>query len=146
MSDNLIGQIEEEKLVMELFRQEYDDFPKGKLVKSESPDFILKASPKHRIGIEVTKLHGPKIKKPKTHFAISQEGYQPPEFSKENIDFTIRAKDDKLYLYRQKKLNQFWLLITADLTENPAAFNIPNKLGNWNFNSGFQKVFLFELI
>jgi hypothetical protein len=51
-----------------------------------------------------------------------------------------------VYLYRQKKLNQFWLLITADLTENPAAFNIPNKLGNWNFNSGFQKVFLFELM
>jgi hypothetical protein len=40
MSDNLIGQIEEEKLVMELFRQEYDDFPKGKLVKSESPDLF----------------------------------------------------------------------------------------------------------
>ena len=39
-------------------------------------------------------------------------------------------------------LNQIWLLITADLNDSPVSFNLMNKLDNWNFLSGFQKVFL----
>lgn len=57
-SINNFNQQEEEKLVLELFRQEYDLFPKGKVVKSESPDFILKNTIKVSTGIELTKLHG----------------------------------------------------------------------------------------
>ena len=144
MSLNRYIQIMEEEYIIGLFRHEYPDFPKGKLEKTESPDFILKEDHKTKIGIELTKLHGPSFKKEKTHFPTAH-GYQPPEFSKENIEYTINAKHEKLPLYQQKKLNQIWLLITADLDESPVTFNLNNKLENWNFFSGFQKVFLFEL-
>jgi hypothetical protein len=134
----------EEEYIIGLFRHEYPDFPKGTLEKTESPDFILKGGPKNKIGIELTKLHGPSCRKEKTHFPTAH-GYQSPEFSKENIACTISAKDEKLPLYQQKNLNQIWLLITADLNESPVSFNLHNKLENWNFFSGFQKIFLFEL-
>ncbi len=86
-----------------------------------------------------------KIKNGKLHFASKINGHQPPDLTKENIEFTINAKVEKLPIYKQKMLNQIWLLITTDLNLSPVSFNLTNKIGNWNFFSGFQKVFLFEL-
>jgi hypothetical protein len=145
MSLNQYFQIIEEEYIIELFRIECPDFPKGKLVKTESPDFILKETPKKAIGIELTKLHGPNQIKEKTHFPGKISGYHPPEFTKENIEYTISAKDEKLPIYKKKMLNQIWLLITADLNDSPVTFNLNNKLENWSFFSGFHRVFLFEL-
>jgi len=145
MSFNQFSQTLEEMLIMEQFKSCYADFPKGKLVKSESPDFIVKKTIKTSIGIELTKLHGPTVHKLKTHFPLKIKGYQAPELNLENIAFTINAKNEKLKIYQQKKLNQIWLLITADLAESQVSFNLSNKLGNWNFTSGFEKIFLFEL-
>ena len=130
---------------MEQFRNNYIEFPKGKLQKSESPDFILKISPKNSVGIELTKLHGPTVSKFKTHYPCKIKGYQAPEFNRENLEFTINAKNEKLSFYQEKKLNQLWLLITADLKESPVSYNLGNKLQNWTFSSGFRKIFLFEL-
>ena len=135
----------EELLIMEQFRNEYKEFPKGKLEKSESPDFILKVSTKSAIGIELTKLHGPTVIKYKTHYPRKINGYIAPEFNLENLQFTIAAKDEKLAYYQEKKLNQLWLLITADLDESPVNYNLGNKLQNWSFSSGFQRIFLLEL-
>lgn len=135
----------EELLIMEQFRNEYKEFPKGKLEKSESPDFILKVSPKNAIGIELTKLHGPTVIKYKTHYPRKINGYTAPEFNLENLQFTIAAKDEKLAYYQEKKLNQLWLLITADLDESPVNYNLGNKLQNWSLSSGFQRIFLLEL-
>ncbi len=135
----------EEMLIMEYFRNEYEEFPKGKLQKSESPDFILRVSPRNAIGIELTKLHGQTVNKHKTHYPCKIVGYRAPEFNRENLEFTIDAKNGKLAHYRKKRLNQLWLLITADLEESPVNYNLGNKLENWSFYSGFQKVLLFEL-
>lgn len=145
MSFNQFSQTLEELSIMEQFRNVYAGFPKGKLQKTESPDFILKVNPKTIIGIELTKLHGPTVTKEKTHFPSKINGYQPPEFNRENIDFTIHAKNEKIAIYQQKKLYQIWLLITADLVESPVSFNLGNKLDNWVFYTKFQKIFLFEL-
>jgi hypothetical protein len=145
MSFNQYSQMMEELLIMEQFRNEYKEFPKGKLEKSESPDFIVKVSPKNAIGIELTKLHGPTINKFKTHYPRKINGYTAPEFNLENLQFTIDAKDEKLAYYREKTLNQLWLMITADLDESPVNYNLGNKLQNWTFSSGFQRIFLFEL-
>lgn len=145
MSFNQYSQTIEEFSIMDQFRTEFEDFPKGKLVKSESPDFILKVNTKTSIGIELTKLHGSAVRKEKTHFPRKINGYQPPEFNRENIEFTIQAKNEKLPVYRQKRLNQIWLLITADLDESPVSFNLKNKLDKWSFSSGFQRVFMLEL-
>jgi len=145
MSFNQFSQTLEELLIMEQFRNEHKEFPKGKLQKSESPDFVLKLNPKTTIGIELTKLHGSTVRKEKTHYPRQINGYQPPELNRENIEYTINAKNEKTTIYQQKKLNQIWLLITADLDESPVSFNLSNKLENWIFYSKFQKIFLFEL-
>lgn len=145
MSFNQFTQSLEEMLIMEQFRNEYEEFPKGKLLKSESPDFIVQKTAKNSIGIELTKLHGPTVFKFKTHYPRQIKGYQPPGLTLENIEYTIRAKNEKLSMYQQKKLNQIWLLITADLDKSPVSFNLANKLESWHFRSGFQRVILFEL-
>jgi hypothetical protein len=145
MSFNQFSQILEELQIIQQFKAGYSDFPKGKLEKSESPDFILKITTKNAIGIELTKLHGPTVAKYKTHFPRKISGYNPPEFNRENLEFTIEAKNEKLSYYQEKRLNQLWLLITADLEESPVNFNLGNKLQNWTFCSGFQRVFLLEL-
>jgi len=145
MSFNQYSQSLEEMHIMEQFRNRYAEFPKGKLIKSESPDFIISNTAKISIGIELTKLHGPSVFKLKTHYPRQISGYQPPELNRENIEYTINAKNEKLPIYRKKKLSQIWLLITADLDESPVSYNLSNKLENWNFCSEFQKVFLFEL-
>lgn len=46
-----------EILLMHYFRQCYGAFPKGKLVPSESPDFIVNLKTRNRIGIELTRLY-----------------------------------------------------------------------------------------
>jgi hypothetical protein len=46
-----------ELLLMHYFRERSPDFPKGKLMLSESPDFILKLKTKNRVGIELTRLN-----------------------------------------------------------------------------------------
>lgn len=92
----------EELLIMEQFRNEYKEFPKGKLEKSESPDFIVKVSPKNAIGIELTKLHGPTINKFKTHYPRKINGYTAPEFNLENLQFTINAKDESWLIIRRR--------------------------------------------
>ena len=53
MSFNQFAQTLEVLLIMKQFRNDYAVFPKGKLQKSESPDFILKQNPKTTIGIEL---------------------------------------------------------------------------------------------
>ena len=145
MSFNQFSQTLEELHIMQQFRNSFAEFPAGKLVKSESPDFILMKTIKTSIGIELTKLHGPNETKFKTHYPHKIIGYQPPEINRENIEFTINAKNVKLPIYRHQKLKQIWLLITADLAESPVSYHLSNKLQNWKFNSGFEKVFLFEL-
>lgn len=142
---NHFNQVEEEKLILELFRQEYESFPKGKLSKTESPDFMLRNSQKIATGIELTKLHGPYHEKQHAHFTKGDSIYFSPEPSFENILFTIRAKEEKLPLYRKKRPSQIWLIITTDMTESPVSYNIANKLSNWQFQTEFHKVFLFEL-
>ena len=142
---NHFNQKEEEKLILELFRQEYELFPKGKISKTESPDFMIRDTTKNATGIELTKLHGPETNKQNSHFTKGDSSYIPPVPSFENIEHTIRSKEEKLYLYRRKKPGQIWLIITADLTDSPVSFNITNKLMNWRFRTEFNKVFLVEL-
>jgi hypothetical protein len=46
-----------EIVLMNYFRSCYPDFPKGKLVPTESPDFQLKMKNAHVLGIELTRLN-----------------------------------------------------------------------------------------
>ncbi|MDX8338508.1 hypothetical protein SLH46_04900 [Draconibacterium sp. IB214405] len=46
-----------EVLLVNYFRDRYPDFPKGKVVASESPDFVVKMKNAHKLGIELTRLN-----------------------------------------------------------------------------------------
>ena len=51
-----------EILLIQYFRECYSEFPKGKLIPSESPDFIVALKSKNHIGIELTRLNPTNIK------------------------------------------------------------------------------------
>ena len=46
-----------EILLLDYFRESYEDFPKGNIVPSESPDFIVSLKNHHLLGIELTRLN-----------------------------------------------------------------------------------------
>jgi len=121
----------EEKLVIDLFRKYYPDFPKGKLYKSESPDFILKTSPKRSVGLELTKC----IIDPLSD-TIEYVGH---------LEKIIEKKEAKIPLYQKKKLNELWLIITTDSMEKDEFNQLKDKVSMHEFRSGFGKVFLFEI-
>jgi len=121
-----------ESAILNLFREHYPDFPKGLLKPSESPDFILGISPKQKIGIELTRLH--------PYFSDAEL------LSYENINACLEAKNEKLQLYRKKKLNEYWLIISVNELLSWNRINLHNKLIAWNFNTGFNRVFIFNTI
>lgn len=53
-----------EVLLMQYFREYCPGFPKGRLVLSESPDFILTLKSKNNLGIELTRLNPLNAKEP----------------------------------------------------------------------------------
>lgn len=129
---------DEEIMILELFRKNYPDFPKGKLVKSESPDFLLKMNPKRTIGIEITRLHDGSLSK-------NNPGFPVAELTKENIETTITHKEEKLILYQKKKISEFWLIIATDYVWLSTGKNLSALIEKWEFNTGYQKVFIIDL-
>ena len=121
-----------ESVIINLFRENFPSFPKGSLKPSESPDFILAISPKQKIGIELTSLHP---------FIPDSE-----LLSFENIAACLEAKNEKLRLYKKKKLNEYWLIISVNDLHSRNRIHIHNKLIIWVFNTGFNRVFLFNEI
>ncbi len=55
----------EERNILEYFSRLYHDFPKGKIIETESPDFIVSPGPKQRLGIEITRLTQAKVENQK---------------------------------------------------------------------------------
>ncbi len=133
-----MNQKDEERLIMDYFRKIYPHFPKGKLMKSESPDFILQQNNHQTIGIEITRLHDANIPKSNPGFPVAKLNYT-------NLEAAIKRKEEKLTLYRQKKINVFWLIITTDFIDRNASVNVTNFLSGFDFKTQYQKVFLFDL-
>ena len=115
---------EKERLVIEQFRDTYTEFPKGKLVLSESPDFVIRTSPRYSIGIELVSLP-----------------YSGTHRSQEDIKHVLEKKQEKLSLYRKKRLDNYWLLI---YTDSPGHISSPelNKIQDTRYQSEFHKVYL----
>lgn len=111
---------------MELFRNNYPEFPKGRLIPNESPDFILKINPKKSIGIELTQI------------------YTLKELI-EDLHHLIEKKEGKISLYQDIHLSELWLIIYADEALNEIKYNLRNKIENLSFSSKFDRIFLFDL-
>ncbi|MGQ8336018.1 hypothetical protein ACUNWD_05660 [Sunxiuqinia sp. A32] len=124
--------------VLMLFRKLYGEFPNGKIVQNESPDFLVKVNRRKKLGIELTELHGQEFYEQQGHLT-------EPEKINEHIEDTIRAKEEKIYLYQKHKPFQLWLLIHIESFQNKLLFNFQNKIGNWNFPSDFDRIFLMEI-
>jgi hypothetical protein len=229
----------DEQAVIQHFRDAWPEFPRGKLVKSEAPDFILRINRKRTIGIELTRLfkHSPDngkipqkrprqqykrivreamqlfrtksdlnlsvhlsfpgdvkipaaragdtaarivnairyklididltsvfeahIRPPDAPFPISQihilyhpeqknavwnyaEDFDPQELLEENVIRIINHKEDKLLRYQKNRFEAYWLVIVIDALDRSSAFNIDNKIEQWDIESHFDRIFLFE--
>lgn len=122
-----MNQQEEEILVFDQFRKYYPEFPKGKLLKSESPDFILKVNPKKSIGIELTRLD-----------ILADSLY-------DRIWNSIQKKELKIGIYQKKNFKDIWLIIYADYLEDDKSYNLNNNIAGWKFDSKFDKIFILDL-
>jgi len=122
----------EEIYILELFRDRYENFPKGKLIPGESPDFILSLGPKKKIGLELTRLH--------------QHSPGKDPFSFENISACLQQKEDKLVLYRRKNLQAYWLILTIVDPAYKPRYNLYNKLIARDFSTSFDEIFLFNAL
>jgi hypothetical protein len=63
--------------------------------------------------------------------------------TKSLINATIRRKEDKLSLYRGKMAGAYWLVMTAGDETGRQHFRISQNAWHWQFESDFEKVFLF---
>jgi len=130
---------EHEIIVMRSFRDNYPDFPKGRLIKSESPDFVLNKGPKSKIGIELVQLLPP----PEHHYSMA--GIMKPKYAYEQLLMTVMLKEKKRKNYNDSRLGQVWLIIHFDYLDDAESFNLHNQVGKWYFPNGFDRVFLFNL-
>jgi hypothetical protein len=105
-----------ELVSMHFFMACYPDFPKGRLISSESPDFIVARGKRNRLGIELTRI----------------------------APFCDHAMDEKLSLYQKQRLNGYWLIIFTDMLLKSGRPHLADRIMDQSFHSGFQHIFLFE--
>lgn len=83
-------------MLIDYFRHCYPEFPKGRVVPSESPDFLVKMKSKNRLGIELTRLN-PISAVPPTD--IEQAEFQFLEGLIENAkEIFERTSENKLFV------------------------------------------------
>jgi len=129
---------EQEWIIMRYFSENFREFPKGKLVKGESPDFQLWISPKRFIGIEITQVH---------QAALDNSGqcvllHESAVFQ---IRESIQSKEEKIHLYRTGHPYKLWLIIFADYSEPDTLARVAYEYPESRIESSFDKVFLFDL-
>jgi len=129
---------EQEWIVIRYFKDSFPRFPQGKLVKGESPDFRLWISTRKFIGIELTQVHPPKT-------IDSEQSLLYQEHGITQINTTIRAKEEKIPLYRSDYPFQLWLIIFADYSEPQAFAKVSGEFQDKKTGSSFDQVFLFDL-
>jgi hypothetical protein len=124
----------QESIILDRFKKHFPGFPKGKIIKSESPDFLLMSSGKPAIGIELTSL--PLIK-----YTLGNENN---EYFISDMVHAISRKLEKLKTYRHKHAEAYWLIIFADSIEFNG-FSINGQFDAAISKNGFDRVFLFDL-
>lgn len=123
----------DELVVMRYFIEKFPDFPKGKLVQHESPDFICKVNKRKNINIELTEIILPVSKPNDDSEVISQ------------VNLAIEKKNEKISLYNVKKPFQNWLIIFCESLTLTKESNLIEDLGKSHTDSWFEKTFVFDL-
>lgn len=123
---------------MRYFREICSGFPKGKLVKGESPDFQLWISAKRFIGIELTQIHP-------DHHDNAAQCYLSDEYAVRQVIGSVRLKEEKIRLYRTDHPYKLWLIIFADYSEPQAMKKIMDEYSDNRIETSFDNVFFFDL-
>ncbi len=116
--------------MLDLFASLLPDFPKGKRVQGESPDFIVHRSNQNHLGIELTK-----------YFQEAENKNIFPDGLQQRID----AKNMKLQLYRSDSIQELWLVIALGLDNSDTSPKPSQSALNHSYISGFQSVFLVDI-
>lgn len=131
---------QEEREYLDQLIRLYPGFPQGRILSSESPDFIVYTKGKQKTGIELTRLtrnDGPPYR---------DDDYFKPDFSVKSLQDLIRSKESKMELYRKKGVKGVWLLILVNGFSHSPAFNIRNHLEKWKPETSFNAVLVLDLI
>jgi len=128
---------EQEWIVMRYFRENCQGLPKGKLVKGESPDFQLWISPRRFIGIELTQVH--------SFNNHSLQGHLDQAMAVRQVITSIRAKEEKIRLYRSDHPYQLWLIIFADYSDDGAMEKLALEYRDKKLRTSFNAVYVFNL-
>jgi hypothetical protein len=124
----------QEEIILDRFKKHYPGFPKGRIVKSESPDFMLMSGNMPAIGIELTSL-------PSNIYILDNENNDG--FIHDMVHSILR-KQEKLKSYRKKLARAYWLIIFADSIE-ANGFNFNGQFQGSIIKNGYDRVFLFDL-
>lgn len=125
-----------EVLIMEYFRESYSDFPKGKMVATESPDFTISLKSHNILGVELTRLNPGNAKSP-DELALIEIGFREQIIEKTKILF---EQSSELILF-VKFLFSESNLITADrelIVEVQTVNAIRKAVQNKNENTFFK--------
>lgn len=127
-----------EILLMDYFRSCYPEFPNGKAVASESPDFLIQMKNRHQLGIELTRLNPANALTP-DHMQLHEI-----KFREGLIEFTQELFE------RHSKMNLFVKFLFAEdlkvlpelemITAVQLCALIKNATQNKNENSFFQHI------
>jgi hypothetical protein len=131
---------QEERIYLDTLALLYPAFPRGKIIASESPDFVVRSGLRQVTGIEITQMTRREF-----NWLEGRRGHFLPRLTREQLVELIRYKEDKLALYMRKKLSQIWLVIVAKGFSNPAPYNIRNQLESWHIESRFDRVIMIDL-
>lgn len=131
--------LEEREYLDQLVRL-YPGFPQGRIISSESPDFIVYTKGRRKTGIELTRLTR------NDGSPYRSDNHFKPDFSVESLQELIRCKEAKLELYRKKSVQGVWLLILVNGFSHSSAFNIRNHLEKWKPETSFNAVLVLDLI
>ena len=129
----------EERFYLDLFRKLESDFPRGKIIASESPDFLIKT--KHRtVGIEMTRMMPLYMRE--ESFETANEAPKRWLVGTETLQMILDKKEEKLSLYQSKKLNAYWLIIVVPPLLLAHSCELPPQLLHFKFHTRFNRVFL----
>ena len=126
-----------EILIMQYFKESYADFPKGILVSSESPDFLLKLKSKNLLGIELTRLNPGNASEPNELYL--QEINLQENLIQSTLDLFRQSSELKLFVKflfsDEKKIAPEKKLVVAVQT-----VNIIRKIVQYKKEDSFFKV------
>jgi hypothetical protein len=130
--------IEQEWLVIRYFKENEPTFPKGRLTKGESPDFKLWTSKGTFIGIELTMIHPVPL-------SGMIPGFLDYRLALQQLDITIKAKEERVEYYRNGKPQFLWLIIFADYSEAHAIERIMKSIDHRPLETSFDGIFFFDI-